>query len=68
MNTWYRETNYEVAKEKMLENLKKLRGDIDNLIKEEEKTMIEAGFYLERRNLYENIRVIFISTYIASSM
>ena len=37
LRTWYREANYEIAKEKMLENLKRLRDDIDNLIKEEEK-------------------------------
>ena len=37
LNTWYREANYEIAKEKMLENLKRLRDDIDDLIKEEEK-------------------------------
>ena len=37
LNTWYRGTNYKIAKEKMLENLKRLRDDIDNLIKEEEK-------------------------------
>lgn len=36
LNTWYREKNYEIAKEKMLENLKRLRDDIDNLIKAEE--------------------------------
>ena len=37
LDTWYREANYEIAKEKMLENLKRLRDDIDSLIKEEEK-------------------------------
>lgn len=36
LDTWYREKNYEIAKEKMLENLKKLRDDIDDLIKREE--------------------------------
>lgn len=36
LDTWYREENYEIAKEKMLENLKRLRDDIDNLIRREE--------------------------------
>ena len=36
LDTWYREANYEIAKEKMLENLKRLRDDIDDLIRREE--------------------------------
>lgn len=36
LSMWYREANYEIAKEKMLENLKRLRDDIDGLIKREE--------------------------------
>ena len=40
LNTWYREANYEIAKEKMLENLKRLRDDIDNLIKIAEKKIV----------------------------
>ena len=36
LNTWYREENYDIAKQKMLENLKRLRDDIDELIKTEE--------------------------------
>ena len=36
LNTWYREENYDIAKQKMLENLKRLRDDIDKLIKREE--------------------------------
>ena len=36
LNTWYREENYDIAKQKMLENLKRLRDDIDELIKREE--------------------------------
>lgn len=35
LDTWYREKDYNVAKEKMLNNLKRLRDDIDNLIKRE---------------------------------
>ena len=31
-----REVNYEIAREKMLENFKKLRDDIDKFIKSEE--------------------------------
>ena len=36
LNTWYREENYDIAKQNMLENLKRLRDDIDELIKREE--------------------------------
>ena len=36
LDTWYREESYEIAKEKMLNNLKRLRSDIDELIKSEE--------------------------------
>ena len=32
----FREVNYEIEREKMLENFKKLRDDIDKFIKSEE--------------------------------
>ena len=35
LDAWYREKDYNVAKEKMLNNLKKLRDEIDDLIKRE---------------------------------
>lgn len=38
LNTWYREANYDIAKDKMLENLKRLRDDIDILISLEEQS------------------------------
>lgn len=36
-DTFYREATFEIAKGKMLDNLKKLRDDIDELIKREIK-------------------------------
>lgn len=38
LSIWYREKNYTTAKKNMLENLKKLRDDLNNLIEREEKS------------------------------